>query len=401
MSPASSDQVAVMAAASLFSAGPRTRLDPRGHTESEYSFLDQSSREPVARVREVLDAWYSRLPVAARASIRNRFSSPDQGHHLGALWEMYLHEAFLRLDHDVDLDIGREDPTRRRPDFRLARGGVSFYLEATAVLGDHLLGDQSSQARAGVLCEAIERVEAPDFFLGVGIDQCGTTTPGRRHVTQPLQRWLDGLDADLVLSDYDVTEEVPRMTLSFDGWKVECSAIPVAPEHRGDPGHRVIGSLSQGVGELNDAKPLRTNLKGKTGVYGTLDQPFVVALLCAGDFADDKDVADALLGSTGVRYNLATRETSWTREPDGFWHGPRGPQNTSVSAVVTIPQLSSSAITAVEPTVWLNPWATRPFVAQLPWRTQEMAPDGRITTHDAARTPADLFELPERWPREG
>src|SRR5947209_1466108 len=124
----------LMAAASLFRAGPRDRQGPRGHTESEYAFLDDSAREPIVRIRSVLDDWYGRLPIAARASIRNRFSAAALGHHLGALLELYLHEAFLRLDYELDLDIGREDAAHRRPDFLLAQGGAGFYVEATAVL---------------------------------------------------------------------------------------------------------------------------------------------------------------------------------------------------------------------------------------------------------------------------
>jgi hypothetical protein len=390
-----------MAAASLFRAGPRTREGRRGHTESAYAFLDTSAREPIARIRAVFDAWYARLPVAARASIRNRFAAADQGHHLGALWELYLHEAFARIDYAIDLDVGREDAANPRPDFLLARGGAGFYLEASAALGASLLGDKTAEALAGALCEAIERVDAPNFFLGISIDACGKSTPGRREVTQPLQRWLDGLSPDAVLAASDATGDSPSLTLCFDGWDVECWAIAVRPEHRGDPDHCVIGSYSEGVGTLDDAKPLRRKLKHKAALYGPLDRPYVIALLCAGDFADDRDIADALLGSAAVQYNLTTRKTISIRQADGFWHGPRGPQNTSVSAVVTVPQLSSSAITVVEPTVWLNPWAARPLVAELPWRTQEIAPDGRITTHDATRTPAELFELPERWPHEG
>ncbi len=143
-------------------------------------------------------------------------------------------------------------------------------------------------------------------------------------------------------------------------------ASPISPEHRGSPDHRVIGSYSEGFAALDDATTLRRKLKRKAGRYGALELPYVVALLCAGDFADDKDIADALLGATAIQYNPTTLETRTVRQPDGFWHGPSGPQNTSVSAVVTIPQLSSWSITAVEPTVWLNPWAARSFTAALP-----------------------------------
>src|ERR1700689_3333476 len=137
------DTPPVTAASSLFSTGLRTSQEPKGHSESDYAFLDRSARIPSERVRELLDEWYSQLPNEARASIRVRFADADPGHHLGALWELYLHETFRRLRCEVDLDIGREDPDHPRPDFLLAQGGVRFFLEATAALGASVLGDQS------------------------------------------------------------------------------------------------------------------------------------------------------------------------------------------------------------------------------------------------------------------
>ncbi len=385
-------------ASSLFSASDRASHEPKGHSESAYAFLDRSARIPCARARDLLDGWYSELPAQARASIRVRFADADPGHHLGALWELYLHETFRRLDYEVDLDVGREDPGHPRPDFLLAQDGKEFYLEATAALGASVLGDQSSQARAAALREAVERVRAPSFFIGIDIGACGENTPGRRAVTDPLQQWVDGLDADAVIAAHQTTHDVPRKVLSFDGWEVECKAFPVSPEHRDAPDHRVVGAYSEGFAALDDATPLRRKLKRKASRYDALELPYVVALLCAGDFAEDKDIVDALLGTTAIQFDRSTLKIRGVRQPDGFWHGPNGPQNTTVSAVVTIPQLSWSSIAAVVPTVWLNPWAARPLTAALPWRTHEIAKNGRISTREATLAPVDLFELPPRWP---
>jgi hypothetical protein len=65
--------------------------------------------------------------------------------------------------------------------------------------------------------------------------------------------------------------------------------------------------------------------------------------------------------------------------------------------VLSLPQLSSSVIAAVEPTVWLNPGPRSRRAVALHWRTKEIAADGRILTHEATVSPRELFELPERW----
>jgi hypothetical protein len=225
MSTHDTAQPAVMAAASLFSAGDRTSLERRGHSESEYAFLDRSARGPVARIREVLDQWYSELPVAAMASIRSRFAERHPGHHLGAFWELYLHESFRRLGFDIDIDAGSEDPAKRRPDLALAvPGDPSLYVEATAVLGDSVLGKAS--VLTGDLREAVDCVQAPDFFVQVAVEEPGRSTPGRRQVTEPLQKWLGKLDPDEVLAGFNETGKVPSLVLEFDssGSKLSRSA---------------------------------------------------------------------------------------------------------------------------------------------------------------------------------
>lgn len=86
------------------------------------------------------------------------------------------------------------------------------------------------------------------------------------------------------------------------------------------------------------------------------------------------------------------------RQPNGLWHAPRKPVNTRVSAIVTIPQLSAASAAAVEPTVWINPWAERPLMLEFPWRRQEIVPDGRSTTHEATISATKVLGLPPHWP---
>lgn len=53
------------------------------------------------------------------------------------------------------------------------------------------------------------------------------------------------------------------------------------------------------------------------------------------------------------------------RQTDDFWHGPAGPRNRQVSAVVVASSISPWEVTRRTPTVWINPWANQPFAAFL------------------------------------
>lgn len=317
---------AVMAASSLFGAGPRTWLGRKRHIESEYTFLDRSGREGLARGRYLLDQWYGELPVAAKASIRAPFGEDAVAPHREALWELYLHEAYRRLGFEIDLDIGREDPDQRRPDFLLAGSRGTFHLEATAALGASVLGDSRSNKLAAVLRERIEEVDSRNFFVGVDLKAVGSSTPAPRDVIDVLDRWIAPLDPDEVLAAHAAGKGLPTTRLSFSGWEVECNAIPVGPDHRDDPEHVVLGTYGEGFNVIDDARPLRRKLKDKATHYGELEHPYVIALLCAGDFAEDTDIADALFGSMSLMIDARTGEAAPYREQDALWH--RGMQRT-------------------------------------------------------------------------
>ncbi len=85
--------------------------------------------------------------------------------------------------------------------------------------------------------------------------------------------------------------------------------------------------------------------------------------LAAGTFVDDQDVEHALLGPIGYRYDLDQQRVVGERQRDGAWVRDPGPVNPRLSGVLTLVNLSATAVCAVEPTFWANPWADRPTAA--------------------------------------
>jgi hypothetical protein len=53
----------------------------------------------------------------------------------------------------------------------------------------------------------------------------------------------------------------------------------------------------------------------------------------------------------------------------------------------------------VHPTLWLNPWATRPLTVELPWATvtADLAANQLVRAPEQ-REPREIFDLPEGWP---
>jgi hypothetical protein len=145
---------------SLFS---RDRVSPRRRdrwTQTDYQRLDQATGAVADRVRWLMDEWYAALPSHAEPEIWQRFASPSPGAHLGAFWEMYLHEALRRLELGVALDVGR-DHAGRRPDLLVNEPQAGVFVEGTVALGDGAVR-RDQRARADQLYAASERIRNRD-----------------------------------------------------------------------------------------------------------------------------------------------------------------------------------------------------------------------------------------------
>jgi hypothetical protein len=343
---------------SLFSARERADDRPRAHGEPSYAFLDRAAGPRWERVRTALDGWFLRLPEAARRDLRNRFALTTELDHLGAFWELWLHEAHRRLGFDLTVHVG-VDAGERRQDFLVSRpdGFGCFWLEATVVGGDSPLTFTERKLHEA-LCDLIELVSAPpEVSLGLSVLRYGTCTPGRRRVVPRVERWLRELgDPDALRARQAAGLSAPTRRVEFDGWQFELEAI--AGRRRPGSERRVLATRPIACPPqraVNDIRPLRRKIKKKAARYGRPDRPYLLAVLALGDHVRDRDVESALLGIPG-------------RESDhAVWHGPAGPCNTRLSGVLVARGLQPARGSASPPRLWRNPWAVHPLGAGLPW----------------------------------
>src|SRR5438046_1598069 len=88
----------------LFDVCDRTRHDHARYSEAHFAFLNRSAWLEAIRVRERLESWFARYPMAAddpgreRRDLRGRFRSPNDAVHFGSFFELLLHELLLGLD---------------------------------------------------------------------------------------------------------------------------------------------------------------------------------------------------------------------------------------------------------------------------------------------------------------
>lgn len=383
--------------ATLFSPGPRAAEDSFRYSEPEFSYLDRSPRIAAARVRRRLQRWYMRYPADERAGLRQRFRSRNNVDHYSSFFELFVHELLLRLGCDVQ--VHPELPNRRkRPDFIFQSKGRNAYLEASVVSGESRQ-KAAARARIDVVYDVLDRLESPNFFVGLHILGSPATPPDANAIMRFLRERLAALDPDEVAAAFASAGGggVPRWRYEDENW-VEFFPVPRRSETKSE-GSRPLGIFMR-TGWSTAKHDIRKRLAAKAGRYGELDQPYVVALNVLEGGVDEEDTLDALFGTTQWNYREDTLDfIGSTRNSDGFWLGPSGPKHTRVSAVLIVRHVSPWRVGHASACLYHNPWAAKPYESQLARLPEVAMRDGKAhrTRGVSFRT---LFRLPVKWPEQ-
>ncbi len=381
----------------LFDDTPRSDSSPAAYSEDSFSFLNRVATPYWEKIRVELDEWFSEYPVEHAADLRARFRSADPRQHFPAWWELYLFRLFRRLGFHIAVhpDVSS---TTARPDFLITRGNERTYVEAVAVFSG-IVEEGRHGAREAWIQDLINEASSPNFFVGLDFEKVGTERPSRKEVISPIEDWLAGLDPDVVTEEYGAGLGLPELRLLFRDWDLTVEALPIKPEARGDPSHRLLGRGPMSGGWVNDIEVLQRSLGRKFRHYGQLDEPFVVAALGLSSFLDISDFEQALFGRHAVEYQRGNQSASrWVRQRDGVWMASRGPVATSVAAVIGASGLQPSTCARELPRLWVNPWANHPLGIQLPFATATAEESGEVKYSDATTTASEVLGLPEEWP---
>jgi hypothetical protein len=380
----------------LFDEFARSDPWPKREGEGGFDFMNRVNAPYWAEVRHLLENWFGHYPEADQKDLRDAYRSRLSGQHLGAWWELYVHELFRRLGFEIEVHPTVEG-TRRRPDFRIHRDGRTAIVEAAALFSGIAKADRRGAA-PGWMTEAVETVDSPDFFVNYeAVVIRGPEQLKRQEVARPIQEWIDGLDADLIRTEMEADAEAPHFVLRCRGWEVSFFAWPLNPERRGRPGHRVVGAGPAIGGAVDDISQLESKLKVKASRYGRPEEPYVIAILCLSAFMERLDIEQALFGHEAVAFG-GESSSRLIRQRNGFWVREDGPQNRRVSAVLTSLCVQPWSVTKVKPELWLNPWADHGFDSDLPFTALSSEDSGQITSAERDPDMGAIFDLASDWP---
>jgi len=375
----------------------------RGHTEPLFNYLNRSSRPSMARIRELLESWYSNYPQESRYELRARFRSPDDIQHKSAFFELYMHALVSRLGYRIETHPVIPAASTR-PEFLVYREEIpSFYLEATLAAGPS--EETAADKRENAVYETIDRMHSPNFFIGVSVEKSSIKAPPGRKWRTALERWLPTLDPDAVAANMksDGLEDLPTLKVEEEDWEVTFQAIPKSPQLRGKPGIRPIGLRSIPFHQCNEDDWIRNAIKEKATKYGNLNLPYVIAVNVLSVFSNEPHmIMDALFGDEQITSYFAPNgktHDELTRASNGVLRGREGPHNTRVSGIVILSDLLWGNIAKTNPVLWHNPWASRPLDSGLwPFPQWVLNESKSKIVPKTGRNAGDFFGLPEEWP---
>ena len=387
----------------LFDDYERTESRLAFETEPAFVYLNITARPVIARVRTLLEDWFSHFPVAEQAELRIRLRSPDDRMHSAAFFELAMHEMLLRLRCQVVVHpLGQNEISAKSPDFGATDpDGESFYLEATLDAGQSAR-DEKTQAVINTVFDGINRkLDSRDFFIGIDMEGAPKSAPSIAKMVEFLQGKLAGLDPD----DPNLTSDSgPLWPYDHDGWRVEFFPIPRRGEARNEAAERIIGLKSYGARLVDDITSIKRAVTTKAGRYGELDRPYVIAVNSVGD-ADDSDVVDALFGreQLTVWFPAAGPVTPIHTEPgrarDGAWIGRAGFINTRVSAALIFHRLNPYSLVHASVCLYHHPKAQWPYQSVLIELPQAIVQNGRLV-RVAGASLREILDLPEAWPED-
>ncbi len=204
----------------IFDLIDRSDNTPKRYSESLFSFMNRSAWAETRIIRAALETWFAEFPGPGRSDLRERFRSGNDFNYQSALFETVLHAAVARMGCPVDVHPSTSKGTR--PDFWV-HDAEPFFLEA-AVVSDESGEERGSNQRMNAVYDALNKLDCPDFFIGLRLRGSPATPPPAAKIRTFLIEKLATVDYNALRTAFESSGDLdcsPRWRYEHDGWKVD------------------------------------------------------------------------------------------------------------------------------------------------------------------------------------
>jgi hypothetical protein len=349
----------------IFDDVQRSDLAYKHERETHFEFLNRCARPEFGHVREFLEQEVLTFPAEGRDDLRRRIRRGSEVDYSAAIFELLLHGGLSRRGY-----VLRPHPTLpsgRQPDFLVtAPNGDEFYLEATQATEMFDGRDDSADKRKNTALDDLNKDVHADFWLMTSSAGHPTTQPPSKKLRHEVRTWLASLDYDHVTASVAAGghDAYPTLTWRHETWTLTMRAVPISHTNRGTS-EGLVASRSGGSGWVDRTGPLRNALKKKSGHYGELDLPLIVAVNVTSGFLSRMDEVHALYGDH-VRLAGHAATTATVSGPlGGFWHEGGRPRRGQLSGAWVFQGLNIYNRHVAKDTLYVHPWGKRPMPPSL------------------------------------
>ncbi len=346
--------------------------------------------EHLNSLREQVEKWFLNLPKAERADIKSRLRSMDDGQHMGAFYELLLHQLCIEENWKTELHYLTDE--NLTPDLKVTTTDKDeFFLEVYTQLDENSV--RKLQTAKNRINDAINGLKTP-FTLSIHYKENPPLDTDIKALVKDMQSWLNTLDPTssnffkYKLNHLGLMAEIDARI--EQGLKIKnggCLLAVVGPVQSGLPG----------VGKVNN------KLKTKRRKYSSSKTklPLVVAVCDATTqlFGGEMTIDRALFGHPIITFAIdgsdeqprAGRDNSGLITPKSTNQGYLA-QNKGISAVLYCSRVQKErGIIRYRMTITHNPWAYVPF----PVRTfEKLMPQFVVTKNDETG-------IAMEWDKEG
>lgn len=218
---------------------------------------------PLVAARQEFQSWLTEVPEPWQSKWRGKLESALDHPHLSVRLELYLHHYFKSEGWAVDIEPEMHG-ILNKPDFRVMRGTDTILVEAKAILDKQTITQETRRLRQ--VADNLSGKLSRDVIIEP-LSDLPPSLPARKIKAQIEQHAKN--QAGEIL-EFDLSDVHQSMQYS-----VKVVLLPKTPDTT-EPGG--VGVTISGVHTPTIGKRIRDAVKEKTGKYGSIDMPFVIAV---------------------------------------------------------------------------------------------------------------------------
>lgn len=336
----------------LFDSFQRTHAGISGYHEPLFCFLNRSAWDRSDEARRLCEKWFERYKQDASdgeiTEFRRRFRDKHNILHYSAWFELLVHQLLAQLGASIKMHPNLPD-TSSHPDLIVSMDGSSMIVEATVVAPD----DDRLSVHERDVVEKLYQLKSEQFWLWIE-EIKGTlksNIPKKRFLPK-LQRFLREHDPDQVQEMIDKRgyHTVPQKIIESGNWKMRVSLRPISPNQRGTKKNIVNGPI-WAINYGGHVSNVREKIREKSGKYGQLQDPFVIAL---NSYSRD------------ASFDLGIDAKNVLFGDDGVWGRCGNPRCKQLAGVLFFKDTNSFSIPSTEACLYINPFAPSDVISRIP-----------------------------------